>query len=92
MSYLEADLIRGLFRVSFDHVSRSHGRCVDGPVIGHNETVASVIELEPIEHGSTGDNWTGQRREPTKIAWKQLPYRILEREMNERLVNEWMNE
>ena len=47
-SYLKADLIVGLFGIAFDGVGRSHSRGVDGTIVGNDESVASIVQFQPI--------------------------------------------
>ena len=47
-TYLEADLIAGLFGIAFDGVGRSHSWGVDGTIVGNDESVTSIVQFQPI--------------------------------------------
>ena len=67
-TYLEADLIAGLFGIAFDSVGRSHGWSVNGTIVSNYESVTSVVQLQPIKNGTTCDDRARQGGETMQIA------------------------
>ena len=55
-TYIEADLIAGLFGITFDSVGCGHGWSIDGTIVSNYESVTSIVQLKPIKNGTTCDD------------------------------------
>ena len=78
-AYLEADLIIRLFGISFSSISRGYCRSINGTILGNDEPMASVVQLQPVEDGATCDDWTCQAGKPMQVGRQQLSNRILQK-------------
>ena len=78
-AYLEADLIIRLFGISFCSISCGYCRSINGTILGNDESMASIVQLQPVEDGATCDDWTCQAGKPMQVGRQQLSYRILQK-------------
>ena len=78
-AYLEADLIIRLFGISFCSISCGYCRSINGTILGNDESMASVVQLQPVEDGATCDDWTCQAGKPMQVGRQQLSNRILQK-------------
>ena len=76
--HLEADLIRGLLVVLLDGVGGGHCRRVDVAVVGDDEPVSAVVDLEPVEDRAARHDRPGQAGETGQVRGQELPDRLLE--------------
>ena len=67
-TYLKAYFIWGLLLILLDGVGRRDRRSVDRPVLADYESVASVVELEPVENGPAGDYGADESGESLEIC------------------------
>ena len=78
-AYLEADLIIRLFGISFCSISCGYCRSINSTILGNDESMASIVQLQPVEDGATCDDWTCQAGKPMQVGRQQLSYRILQK-------------
>lgn len=69
-TYLEGNLVRRLGGVTLGDVGGGDGGCVDVGIIGDDEPMAAVVQLEPSQHGPAGDQRAGNLAEPSKVVSK----------------------
>ena len=78
-AYLEADLIIRLFGISFCSISCGYCRSINSTILGNDESMASIVQLQPVEDGATCDDWTCQAGKPMQVGRQQLSNRILQK-------------
>ena len=86
-SYLKTYFIWSLLGISFDGVCGGDCGRVDGAVVGDDEPVTPVVQLQPVEDGPARDHGAGQPRETHQVVGEQRAHGILKQRIKRPNIN-----